>query len=376
MSLGVDLLADTVGNLVDLEQGDVGAAGDVDQHTPCPLHRHLIEQRVGDRRLGGRRRPLLAFGFAGPHHRLAHLAHHRPDVREIQVDQPRHHHQVGDPAHARIEHFVRLGKGVGEGGLFVRHPEQVLVGDHDQRIDMLLQFLDTGIGDPRPFVALELKRLGDDPDRKHALLAGEPGDHGSGSGAGSAAHAGGDEHHIRAGHVLGDFVHRFLRRGAPDIGPGTGAEAVGDVVAELNLAVGQRLDQRLGIGVGHQEFDAFQLRIDHVVDGIAAGAADPDHHDLGFERGLGRGNRKIDGHGCLLAPGMLRPRRCGRACLFRLCPRWGSKWFTVRCFLSAIGPAGPAGRSVRRCRGSRYRPRRGAGRRTGAVPPRSRRPAR
>src|SRR3546814_5992445 len=42
VGLGVDFLADAVGRLVDLEQGQVGAAGDVDQHAAGALHRDKI----------------------------------------------------------------------------------------------------------------------------------------------------------------------------------------------------------------------------------------------------------------------------------------------------------------------------------------------
>jgi hypothetical protein len=34
-------------------------------------------------------------------------------------------------------------------------------------------------------------------------------------------------------------------------------------------------------GVGDQEVDALQVRLDHVVDGVAAGAADADDGNLG-----------------------------------------------------------------------------------------------
>ncbi len=46
--------------------------------------------------------------------------------------------------------------------------------------------------------------------------------------------------------------------------------------------------QRLRIGVGDDEFDALQVGADHVVDGVAAGAADTDHGDPGMERRVGR----------------------------------------------------------------------------------------
>jgi hypothetical protein len=98
-------LADAGGGLVDFEQGHVHAAGDVDQHALGALHRDFVEQRVGDRAsaaISARSRPRLARA----HHRLAHLAHDGADVGEVEVDQARHDHQVGDAAHARIEHLV------------------------------------------------------------------------------------------------------------------------------------------------------------------------------------------------------------------------------------------------------------------------------
>ena len=111
------------------------------------LHRHVVEQRVGDRGFGGAQRALLAGGFAGAHHRLAHLAHDGADVGEVEVDQAFLDHQVGDAGDARIEHLVGHREGVGEGGLLVGDAEQVLVRDDDQRVDGLLQLGDAGFGD-------------------------------------------------------------------------------------------------------------------------------------------------------------------------------------------------------------------------------------
>ena len=84
-------------------------------------------------------RALLAGGFAGTHHRLAHLAHHGADVGEVEIDQAFLDHQVGDAGDARIEHLIGHREGVGEGGLLVGDPEQVLVRDDQERIDHLVQ---------------------------------------------------------------------------------------------------------------------------------------------------------------------------------------------------------------------------------------------
>ena len=74
--------------------------------------------------------------------------------------------------------------------------------------------------------------------------------------------------------LLDDLFERLLGGGAADVRPRAGAQPLGDVDAELDAPLGEGLRQRLGVGVGDDELDALELRADHVVDGIAAGAAD------------------------------------------------------------------------------------------------------
>ena len=182
---------------------------------------------MADRRLGGAQRALLAGGFAGAHHRLAHLAHDGADVGEVEIDEAFLDHQVGDAGDAGIEHLVGHREGVGEGGLLVGDPEQVLVRDDDQRVDALLQLVDAGLGDAHAALALEVERLGDDADGEDAELARRAGDHRRGAGAGAAAHAGGDEHHVRAGQMIADLVDHLLGGGAADLRLRAGAETFG-----------------------------------------------------------------------------------------------------------------------------------------------------
>src|SRR5271167_1818113 len=46
-----------------------------DQEAAGAAQRNVVHERIGDSRLGGAQRALVAGGFAGSHHRLAHLAH-------------------------------------------------------------------------------------------------------------------------------------------------------------------------------------------------------------------------------------------------------------------------------------------------------------
>jgi hypothetical protein len=112
----------------------------------------------------------------------------------------------------------------------------------------------------------------------------------------AAAHAGGDETHMRAGQVIHDLVERFLGRGAADLWERSGAQSFGDVGAELNQPRRLRHGQRLGIGVGGDELGALELLGDHVVDRVATAAAHPDHGDLGPH--LGDFRLFVLGHAC------------------------------------------------------------------------------
>src|SRR5215213_6386748 len=60
----------------------------------------------------------------------------------------------------------------------------------------------------------------------------------TGTGTGAAAHAGGDEDHVRTGELVADFVHDLLGRGAPDLRLRAGAETFRDLDAHLDDPLG------------------------------------------------------------------------------------------------------------------------------------------
>ena len=106
------------------------------------------------------------------------------------------------------------------------------------------------------------------------------------AGAGAAAQAGGDEHHVGAFQRFDDLVGILERGLAADFGIRARAQAIGQLHAKLQLHRRVRHAQRLQIGVGDDELDAFHAGIDHAVDRVAAAAAHADHLDLGVVAGL------------------------------------------------------------------------------------------
>ena len=69
--------------------------------------------------------------------------------------------------------------------------------------------------------------------------------------------------------------------GAPHLGVGAGAEPAGRLAADVELHLGIRHQQRLGVGVDGDELDAPEACLDHPVHRVHTAAADPDDLDHG-----------------------------------------------------------------------------------------------
>src|SRR4029077_18163574 len=77
-----------------------------------------------------------------------------------------------------------------------------------------------------------------------------------------------------------DDALAILERGlATDLGIGARTEPFRHVRAELQRELRARVLERLRIGGGADEIDAFHIRMDHVADRVSAAAADADDLD-------------------------------------------------------------------------------------------------
>src|SRR5690606_23343814 len=102
-------------------------------------------------------------------------------------------------------------------------------------------------------------------------------DYRSRTGAGTTAHASGNEDHVGALQDLGDtlaIVHCGL---ATDFRIGACTQSLGNGGTQLQKGFHLNFLQRLGIGVGADEFHTFNVVAHHVVDGIAAASAYANH---------------------------------------------------------------------------------------------------
>ena len=161
---------------------------------------------TGDGHAGSLLGLALACRAADAHVRKARVFHDGGDIGEVEVDKARVADQVGDGLHRLAQDVVGDLKGVGEGDLLIGRVFQALVGNDDKAVDLAAQLLDALLGLRHAAAALKAEGLRDDADGQHAQLAGDLRHDGGRAGAGAAAHAGGDEHHVRVLERLADLV--------------------------------------------------------------------------------------------------------------------------------------------------------------------------
>src|SRR5581483_2600111 len=97
---------------------------------------------------------------------------------------------------------------------------------------MLLERSNTLFGSKAALVALKRKRLGDHPDAERARLFGNLRDDRAGSRAGAAAHAGGNEDHVRAFDGLVQFLTALFGGFGSDGGVAARAQAARQLIAD------------------------------------------------------------------------------------------------------------------------------------------------
>ena len=95
------------------------------------------------------------------------------------------------------------------------------------------------------------------------------------------------------GNERADFLAILFDRLPTDLRARARAEPARELLADLDLHVGLRRQQRLRVGVDRDELDALEVLIDHAVDGVAATATNA--HDL-HAGVLGRALFELENH--------------------------------------------------------------------------------
>ena len=208
--------------------------------------------------------------------RQTRTLHDRADIGEVDVDLRLLSDQLAYALDTLAKYIVRLVKGVEEGYLFIGKQLKTLVGDNDKRIRYLCKALNTALCLSHSLLSFEIERLGYDTDGKDAELLCYLCDYRSCAGAGSAAHSGGDKHHVCALKRSGNLLYGFVCRLLAQLGIGSCALPFCNTLADSDAFIRKRLVEHHKIGVYGDILDSLDSGFHHAVDGVSSAAAHAD----------------------------------------------------------------------------------------------------
>ena len=269
------------------QQRRLFATDNAQQYALCALDAVVVQQRRIHSRHNGFLGPVLAVGAAHAHERDPALAHHGIDIAEIDVDHRMHRNDFGNALGRRAQHVVCLGQRVLERHLAAHRP-QVVVVDNQNGVNVFTQFLDAFLRLLQTPAAFERERRGNDTHHQNLLdivvefnFLGHGRHYRRGTRSGTAAHTGRHEQHMRiVGNDFLDFLFLF-QRGLLRYGRHvTGPEAFR--APQLQFDRHRALLQSLRIGVAYDKIHTYDTLTVHVIDRIAATAANAYDLDVGI----------------------------------------------------------------------------------------------
>src|SRR5574343_1419988 len=190
---------DGVHHLIDFLHLQVAlGGGNVHQNALGTGKIDAFQQRGSDSLVGGDARAVHAGCGSGAHHGAPHFAHHGANVFKVDVHQTRVGNDFGNTADGVFQHIVSCLEAIIDIGVIAHDFHQLVVEDHDQRIDVLGEFSNTCFSGFHALATFEAERLGDNADGQDTHFAGEFGHHRGCAGASTTAHTGSDERHVSA----------------------------------------------------------------------------------------------------------------------------------------------------------------------------------
>ena len=182
----------------------------------------------------------------------------------------------------------------------------VVVKGH-QRIGKHRQLVERGVRLFAAAAAFKAEGHGGEDHHEGSFLAGDAADDRRRAGAGATAETDAEEDDLASLERGADFAFGLEHRLLAELRITAGAEALGQVPAELDAVSGDRAGERADVGVDRQHFRAVHAVEDHTVEHVGARTAEADDFHGGGRDGVLCVAREFD-HG--IGSGRGRRRGC------------------------------------------------------------------
>ncbi len=207
-------------------------------------------------------------------------AHNRLYIREIKIDDRRQIDQVCDSLYGLLQDFVRLLKGIRQRRSAVHDLQQLVIGDHDQCIDIGFEVFNSAKRLGHTCLGFKAERFCHDADSQNALILRKLRHNRRRSGSCSAAHAAGYKNHVRALDRRGKLFRTLLSSFLANLGIRARAKTSRQFCADLNEFRRFAALQCLQVRVHADELNTCDSLFNHPVYRIVTGAADTYNNDL------------------------------------------------------------------------------------------------
>ena len=243
------------------------------------------------RRLNGSRRcfagTIRTTGHTDTHQGSTGVAHDCAHIGEVEVDQTRRCNQVTDALHTLTQNVIGDLERVDHGDAAIEDLQQAVVGDCDQRVDVGLQHVDARIGLGATLRTLETEWRRHNANRQGTHFASDTRHDRGCTRSGATALASGDKNEVGTLQRLADFLFGLFCRFATNLGSRTRAEALGEILTNVNTRRCLRRAELLSIRVDGNKLDVANARFDHPIDGIDTRATNTNNANYG-EVGVAR----------------------------------------------------------------------------------------
>ncbi len=198
------------------------------------------------------------------------VLHNRLYIRKVQIDNRGDIDQIRDALYGLLQHFIRFLKGLGHGGSAVHDLQQLVVGNDDQGVHIVLDLVDTGQCIGHPGLCLKAEGLGHHTHGQHSHFLGQPGHHGSRAGTRTASHTTGDKYHVRPCQSGSDLFGTLLGSLLTHFRLGAGAQPLGQFLTDLQQLGSLAQLQGLLVRIYTDKFHSVNLFVNHSINSIIA----------------------------------------------------------------------------------------------------------
>ncbi len=209
------------------------------------------------------------------------VLHDSLNVRKVKVDNGRHIDQVGNSLNGLLKYLIRFLKRLRHGSTPVHNFKKLIVRNHDQRVHVFLNALNSVEGIHHARLGLKAERLGHHAHGQNPHLLGQLCNYGRSAGSRAASHSAGDKYHIRPLDGGSDLLRALLGGLLSHLGLCSGSQTLCQLFPDLEKLGRLTELQRLFIGIDTNKVHSVNLFVYHSINSIITCTAHADHNDLG-----------------------------------------------------------------------------------------------